>query len=168
MKDFLSLGSTPPEEECAQLGQPNYHEQAQKECAAFINQLKRNFKLINDMKFGIKRCPHDFGTYLDVVIYFDNDNEEECEIAYNIENNVPFEWDKRAKSELGVKPKLNLLGEDGNTFAILGRAQRTLRRAGYPKKKVDEFMKEATSGDYNHVLSTVMKWFDTSIDDCDE
>ena len=32
------------------------------------------------------------------------------------------------------RPKMNLIGEDGNIFAILGRASRLLRENGQPEK----------------------------------
>ena len=57
--------------------------------------------------------------------------------------------------------QVDLIGEDGNAFAILGRVSRAMRRAGVSKAERDAFMKEATSGDYNHLLATVMRWVTT-------
>lgn len=53
-----------------------------------------------------------------------------------------------------------MVGEDGNAFAILGRVNREMRRAGLTTEERAEFTAEATSGDYDHLLATVMKWFD--------
>jgi hypothetical protein len=47
---------------------------------------------------------------------------------------------------------VQLSGEDGNAFAILGRTTRALRQAGLSKEEVDEYYAEATSGDYDHLL----------------
>lgn len=58
------------------------------------------------------------------------------------------------------KPKLKLVGQDGNAFAILGKAKRVMRQEGWSKEKQDEVMEEATSGDYNHLLSTMMDHFE--------
>jgi len=58
------------------------------------------------------------------------------------------------------KPIVKLVGEDGNAFSILGRCRTAARKAGMPKEQFDAFMEEATSGDYNHLLATVMKYFD--------
>ncbi len=57
-------------------------------------------------------------------------------------------------------PHINvrLVGEDGNAFAILGRVNHALRMAKVPKEERDAFIKEATSGDYNHLLATCMDW----------
>ena len=55
---------------------------------------------------------------------------------------------------------VKLIGEDGNAFNILGRCQQAARRAGLPKDEIDAFIKEATSGDYDHLLQTAMRWFE--------
>lgn len=57
---------------------------------------------------------------------------------------------------------VQLIGQDGNAFFILGRVQQAMRRAGVPKAEIAEFMAEATAGDYDHLLDTVMKWVDVS------
>lgn len=56
---------------------------------------------------------------------------------------------------------VRLVGEDGNAFAIIGRARLAMQRAGLPGSEVAAFSTEATSGDYGHLLMTVMNWFDT-------
>ena len=58
------------------------------------------------------------------------------------------------------KPRLKLIGKDGNAFNLLGLAKRDAKRAGWPQEKVNAFMKQATSGDYDHLLQTCMKYFD--------
>jgi hypothetical protein len=58
--------------------------------------------------------------------------------------------------------QVQLIGEDGNAFAVLGRVQKALRKAGVSKEERDEFLAEATSGDYDHLLATVMDWVDVS------
>jgi hypothetical protein len=55
------------------------------------------------------------------------------------------------------KPVLKLIGEDGNAFAILGAARKVAL-----KNKMDwaAIQTEATSGDYDHLLQTMTKYFD--------
>lgn len=53
---------------------------------------------------------------------------------------------------------LPLVGEDGNAFAIIGRARQALRR-GNRADLIDGFTKEATSGDYQHLLDTCFRYF---------
>jgi hypothetical protein len=55
------------------------------------------------------------------------------------------------------KPKLKLVGQDGNAFMILGLARRVALKN---KMDWDAIHKEATSGDYDHLLQTMMKYFD--------
>jgi len=55
---------------------------------------------------------------------------------------------------------VKLVGSDGNAFAVLGKVSGAMRRANVPKEEIDAFQKEATSGDYDHLLVTCMKWVD--------
>lgn len=56
-------------------------------------------------------------------------------------------------------PKIivKLVGQDGNAFAILGRVNQALKIGGVAKEERDMFMAEATNGDYDHLLQTIMK-----------
>jgi len=53
---------------------------------------------------------------------------------------------------------VDLSNEDGNAFSIIGRVSKALRRAGATPEQINEFRDDATSGDYDHVLQTCMKW----------
>lgn len=52
--------------------------------------------------------------------------------------------------------RVRLTGTDGNAFAILGRVQRALSDAGVEPEDLAEFHREATAGDYDHLLRTVL------------
>jgi hypothetical protein len=52
--------------------------------------------------------------------------------------------------------QVGLVGEDGNAFAILGRVRIALRRAGVDESDVQAFLREATAGDYDYLIQTVM------------
>ena len=56
----------------------------------------------------------------------------------------------------GVKVKL--IGDDGNAFAIIGKVKNTMRRSGVSKEIIDEYVKEAMSGDYDNLLTVTMKY----------
>ena len=58
------------------------------------------------------------------------------------------------------RPHVRLVGTDGNAFAVLGCAMRALRDAGWPKPERDAFAADATSGDYDQLLGTIMKHLD--------
>lgn len=53
---------------------------------------------------------------------------------------------------------VQLSGEDGNAFFILGKVQQAMSRAGLPQTKIDEWRDDAMSGDYDHLLQTCMAW----------
>jgi hypothetical protein len=56
--------------------------------------------------------------------------------------------------------EVQLSGEDGNAFAIMGAVSKALRRAGKGQDAIDEFTKDATSGDYDHLLRVAMETVD--------
>lgn len=46
---------------------------------------------------------------------------------------------------------------DGNAFSVLGSAKKAMKEFGIDEKEIKSIIEEATSGDYNHLLSTIMK-----------
>ncbi len=56
----------------------------------------------------------------------------------------------------GKRVKLDLVGMDGNAFNLLGQFKKQARREGWSEEEVKKVMDEATSGDYNHLLVTLM------------
>jgi hypothetical protein len=54
--------------------------------------------------------------------------------------------------------EVELIGENGNAFYVVGKVQKALRRAGVPAEEITEFANEAMSGDYDHLLQTCMRW----------
>lgn len=54
------------------------------------------------------------------------------------------------------KVKLNLLGLDGNAFSLIGTFIRQAKKEGWSQEEIDAVKKEAMSGDYDHLLSTLM------------
>ena len=58
------------------------------------------------------------------------------------------------------KPTVQLIGQDGNAFAIIGACRRAAKKAGWAQEQIDQFCEEAMSGDYENVLRTAMKYFE--------
>ena len=58
------------------------------------------------------------------------------------------------------KPELELIGQDGNAFAIIGTAVRVAKRAGWSAERIEEFKSKATDGDYDHLLRICQDYFD--------
>lgn len=99
-KDYLTLGPTPCDEKCEQLGDSYNPSRAKLEMIAYIAQLKRQFGTSSEIYFRVKSFPHDFGTYSEVVVWFDDLSEKSCQEAFEVENNLPAEWDEVAKQFL--------------------------------------------------------------------
>lgn len=61
-------------------------------------------------------------------------------------------------------PNINvqLSGTDGNAFSIIGKVKRALADGGATYEEVNVFMDEATSGDYDNVVATAMRWVNVS------
>jgi hypothetical protein len=55
---------------------------------------------------------------------------------------------------------VKLVGEDANAYNILGQCRKAMREAGLPKSEIELFFKEATAGNYDHLLQTAMRWFE--------
>jgi hypothetical protein len=101
MRDCIDVGCAPTEEDCAQVGQPEYATQARKECRAYIHQLRRMFgEEPEGASLSIKSNPHDFGSYFSVVCFYDPALPPSREYAFRCEGKSPREWDAEARQEL--------------------------------------------------------------------
>lgn len=56
--------------------------------------------------------------------------------------------------------KYTLVGVDGNAFCVMGYVSSALKHEKCSKDKIAEYIKEATSGDYDHLIQTSMKVLD--------
>lgn len=79
--------------------------------------------------------------------------KEHLEIEDNFYDKIPEVNIKKRK------PRVKLVGEDGNAFAILARVRAALIKADM-KEEAKKFMEEARQGDYNHLLATCAKYVD--------
>lgn len=60
-------------------------------------------------------------------------------------------------SEQLIKPTIQLSGKDGNAFAILATARRAALEHGLDWERIKT---EALSDDYDHLLQTLMEYFE--------
>ena len=58
------------------------------------------------------------------------------------------------------KPVVQLIGQDGNAFAIMGRVRNALKQAGGDHEYIEQYISQAMSGDYNNLLVVSMKYVD--------
>ena len=97
MFEYVSIGCSPCDEDCAQVGSDNYQARAKRECRAFVNQLWRIvFKEKGISKENapagfdiiVKGNSHDFGTYYEVNAKYNlesEESEEAEELAFFLE-----------------------------------------------------------------------------------
>ncbi|MDO8531206.1 MAG: hypothetical protein Q7T26_03415 [Dehalococcoidia bacterium] len=112
MRDHIDIGSSPCDaaarahgEECVQVSRTeDYLDRMRVECRRFLALIR--VKLGPEPEgahLAIKSNPHDFGTYLEVVCHFDDENEEAREYAYKCESDGPKTWDDDGRREQTIK-----------------------------------------------------------------
>lgn len=101
MTDYIELVTTTPvDEPCAQVGMEDYINQARLEARTYIAQLQRVYGAAPvGSHFKIIRCPHDFGTYLDIRFFYDDEDQRHVAYMDNIEQGCE-RWDTDAIREL--------------------------------------------------------------------
>jgi hypothetical protein len=101
MRDYITIAPSPIDEDCAQVGSPDYEVRSKRECKAFLAQLRRQFgDEPGSACLAVKFFPHDFGTYREVVCYYDDEDEEGYDYAMKLESETPAKWDEEAKEVL--------------------------------------------------------------------
>ena len=58
------------------------------------------------------------------------------------------------------KPIVNLIGQDGNAFVIMGLCSAAAKKAGWTKEQIESFITEIKSGDYDYLLRVVTEHFE--------
>ncbi|HSX79998.1 MAG TPA: hypothetical protein VLQ80_15675 [Candidatus Saccharimonadia bacterium] len=94
MRNYFVIGSSPYEEDCIQVGAPDYYPKALQECQRFITLLRTILGPEPEgARLAIKAFDHDFGEYHEVVCWFDTENEAARAYAARCENEMPATWE---------------------------------------------------------------------------
>jgi len=97
MQDYVSLGPLPSDESCAQIGDANYAVQARMECTRFIALLRATFgPEPSGAWLTTKAFDHDYGTYYEVVCYFNPRAPASIDYAFRCEREAPTSWGSEA------------------------------------------------------------------------
>ena len=92
--DTLDIGPTPSEETCAQIGDDDYATKARAECRRFIALILAKFgHEPTGARLIIKANPHDFGTYYEVAVKYDENNANAIDYAFKVEADAPATWE---------------------------------------------------------------------------
>ena len=95
MLDTVWIGSTPCNEDCAQVGEPDYARDAKIECRQFIEAIRKVCGHEPEgARLKITTSEHDWGTLYDVSVVYDTDNEKAAEYAYMVEDKAPQTWNE--------------------------------------------------------------------------
>jgi hypothetical protein len=54
--------------------------------------------------------------------------------------------------------EVQLTGNDGNAFAVMGAVKQALKRAKVSADEISEYTKQSMSGDYDNLLRVAMSW----------
>ena len=104
-RDYIDIGSGPAYEECAQVGSPDYAQRARSECNRFIELIRRKLGPEPEgAQLSIKSNPHDFGSYYEVVCYYEIDNEAATQYAFRCESDAPANWDDPGAVDESAQP----------------------------------------------------------------
>jgi len=118
MQDFITLGPVPSDEPCAQMGDENYASRARAECKRFIALLRKTFGAEPSGAYlQTKAFPHDYGTYYEVVCYFNPSVPASIEYAYRLEREAPTTWGSEGEA-LGQCPECQGALEPGSAVQL--------------------------------------------------
>jgi hypothetical protein len=93
-ENYVCIGPSPYEEDCAQVGEPGYREKALAECAQFIQLLREIFgPEPQGARLSVKWFDHDFGPYCEVVCYFTTEHTAAVAYAQRCEDDAPTTWE---------------------------------------------------------------------------
>ena len=61
---------------------------------------------------------------------------------------------------MSEKPKVKLVGRDGNAFAIIAACKTAARKAKWSDEQIKDVTTQMMRGDYNHLLQVALTHFD--------
>ncbi len=105
MRDYIELGSVPVDEDCVQVSTKEpYIDAMREECRRYKSYLEQVCPIPGDVsaRYIIKTFPHDFGSYMEVCIVFDDEDEKASEFAYNLEDKLPCTWGENNENKLSI------------------------------------------------------------------
>ena len=91
--DIMPIGSAPWDEPCMQVETgKDYLPAMKKECERFRDLLEQAFPPPDGAYLTITSNPHDFGTYLEVAVRYDEHDREAVDYALMLEGHAPGTW----------------------------------------------------------------------------
>jgi hypothetical protein len=104
MREYVEIGQAPCMEDCAQVGSSGYMERAMAECQAYIKAIRRVLgEEPNGARLSVKSFQHDFGSYLEVVCYYDESEPASVDYAFMCERKAPQTWEEAGMEVPGLR-----------------------------------------------------------------
>jgi len=160
MKDYLTIGSSPCDEDCVSVGDDNYMVKQKKECRDFIDLIRDKLgQEPRGASLCVKSFPHDLGSYCEVVCKYDDANEEATEYAFKCEGDAPTTWGEKKKKrvkkyitfgEWHKKVDMEVSGSIGVGLESIGdRCYRDEYDSGRePEDLANEILEEIEAGEF--------------------
>ena len=76
---------------------------------------------------------------------------------------VPYRLGGFKKEQVPQKPRMELLGHDGNIFFIMGDASQLLQRAGMAEQSKEMIERVTSCGDYYKALNIISEYVETEL-----
>jgi len=90
----IALGAVPVREVSAQVGETGYAERADLECRRYVALLQHAIGPEPEgAHLRIRRSIPDFGSYLEVIVEYDNDNSVARAYAIRCDREAPTRWE---------------------------------------------------------------------------
>jgi hypothetical protein len=100
MKDFYDFETTPVDEDCTQVSKTENYMPAMKQEAYRMLEICK--KLWPSLYWKVQSNPHDFGSYLSIRCYYDDEDEAQSKAFYDAEANWPATWAEAEQRSLAI------------------------------------------------------------------
>ena len=149
MNNTYYLGPCPAEEDPVQVGDENYAALARAECRRYIEAIRQVCGTEPEgARLTVKSQPHDMGTYYEVVVQFDGDNEAAAAYAAKCDESAPTTWPEPAK-RISFQP--------GAVFTTIGATHAASHR------ELTEMVRRHLSGDWGDLCDEDKKANDAAL-----
>jgi hypothetical protein len=99
-EDVIWLGPVPAEEECTDIGHPDYARRGKAECRAHIEAIRAVVgKEPEGARLVVRGQDHEFGRYFEAAVVYDGNNEAAADYASRCDEKGPRTW-----AEAGMEP----------------------------------------------------------------
>lgn len=100
-REYMDFDLTPCDEECAQVGRDDYRRVSREEYTAMLAFIERTFGATPvGVSTTCKANAHDFGTYYQLRMYYDDEDAICTGYVYKVESELPPMWDAEARAYL--------------------------------------------------------------------